>query len=751
MPSDWPLPGRIDLARHDLPHPSSTTEWWYLNAHVELAAGREASLFAAFFRILSGKDAQGLPTYAHSVAWALSDPRGGVYASDSRVDAQAPRLGLERIKNGRGSRDPRLNRAISELLEQGRVPAPDRVFDGPVALAGDRLGLDFGGLLFSSQGDGTYRLSLRDHGGQNGCELVFAPEKPAIRHGDDGVVHGPDGEEMFYYFLPRCRVKGEVTLAGEHLGVVRGQGWYDHEFGRPASDAGAGAIAYDPQGPKFERTEVAWNWLAAQLDDGTDVSAYALVRNSDGKVLQQCAVVVDPKGERAAFHELTLTPERPWRSIRTFHDYPTQWTLAVPRAGLSLVLSASFADQEFVTVISKTAFWEGRCAVLGALHGKSLRGLAYVERSGFAPIPDLDSFFSAVGEEVRAAVARTLPLELSQAHAQELIASKDRPQYMDGVDTTQLSRALLAPIREVTDRGGKSWRSYAALACCEVVGGDSRRFSKWLAMPELLHVGSLIVDDVEDRSTVRRGGPAAHLVYGEPIAINAGTAAYFLTQHLLVGSGVELTAERKLRLYDLYFEAMRAGHAGQALDLDGLGAAMPEVVERGDGATLERRILATHRLKTAAPAASLARMGAVAGGGTDAQIDAVGRFFEALGLAFQIVDDILNLRGFRGGLKTRAEDITNGVVTLPIARAMSRLGPEQRRELWRVLQAKTTDAQVLSGAVELLESCGAVQSCADDARALVEEAWQRAEPLLSDSLSKVMLRAFGWYVLERHY
>src|SRR5206468_7485182 len=129
-----------------------------------------------------------------------------------------------------------------------------------------------------------------------------------------------------------------------------------------------------------------------------------------------------------------------------------------------------------------------------------------------------------------------------------LIASEGRTHYMEGVSLAQVGRALLAPIREITDRGGKSWRSYAALACCDVVKGDSRKFVQWLAMPELLHVGSLIVDDVQDQSELRRGGKACHLIYGEPLAINAGTAAYFITQRLLRTS--EVSARDKLRLYD---------------------------------------------------------------------------------------------------------------------------------------------------------------------------------------------------------
>ena len=149
-------------------------------------------------------------------------------------------------------------------------------------------------------------------------------------------------------------------------------------------------------------------------------------------------------------------------------------------------------------------------------------------------IETLDDFFSAVGKEVRKSVAGGAAVsELTYDQVRDLIANEELAHYMDGVDPQAMANTLIAPIREMADRGGKSWRSYAALACCDVVGGDSRKYVQWLAMPELMHVGSLIIDDVQDRSTVRRGGPTCHVVHGEPIAINSGTAAYFLTQHLL--------------------------------------------------------------------------------------------------------------------------------------------------------------------------------------------------------------------------
>jgi len=745
-PSDWPRPGPIDLALHDLPHRSSSTEWWYANAHLR-AGGRRISIFAAFFRVLAGRDPKtGENRYTHSATWAVTDVERKHYHGHSRLDRSAPRMGLERIKGGRGSRDGRVNRAMAEVLERGAMPSPDRFFESEVRVSEEKLELDFGGLRYERLDDGSYRLSLTDAHTKSAAELVFAPRKPAVRHGDDGLVRGPGGEDMFYYFIPRCAVTGTITLEGAAHAVESGDGWLDHEFGAVTATPTVTDAKPAAEGP---REDVAWNWIAAQLADGSELTAYSLVRCRDQKPLDQRAVLIDAQGNATTHAEIELVPDRTWRSLRTFFDYPTRWTLSVPAADLKLSLQASFEDQELVTTLSKPAFWEGRCEVSGTVKGSPVAGLAYLERSGFEPVKDLDEFFSAVGHEVRKSVARMAPLEPTPSDAQKLIGSDDRPHFLEGVHLPQLSRALIAPLRSITDRGGKSWRSYAALACCDVVGGDSRKFAAWLAMPELMHVGSLIVDDVQDKSAVRRGGPACHLIYGEALAINAGTAAYFMSQSMLAQA--EVTGPRKLKLYDLYFEAMRAGHAGQALDLDGLADLMPAAVESGDSGPLELRILATHRLKTAAPAAALARMGAVAGGGSEAQIEAVGNFFEALGLAFQIVDDVLNLRGFTGDLKTRAEDIQNGLVTLPVAKALARLPADQRAWLWRTLKDKPSDARVLSAVVEELESCGAIEACVVQARELVESAWTAAGPLLDDSLSKVMLRSFGWYVLERHY
>ncbi len=739
-PADWPGPGPIDLQKHDGPHASSTTEWWYFNGHFETLAGRKLSLFASFFRIVKGQDPVTKKLqYAHSVTWALTDASAGEYWSESRIDKDSPRLGLQKLDRGEGTQDPRMRRAIRELLERGQVPYPDQVFQGDVYVDTQRLDLDFDGQRFWKDESGAYHLFLRHAHLTLGAELVIRPEKGPVRHGQDGVVKGVSGEDMFYYFLPRCQVTGTLLLPGGAEGVSQGSGWYDHEFG----------LHQGITDEKKKGQDIGWNWVGLQLSDGRELSAYRMVDEDTGAVVGEGAILVDESGAGQRLQDVQLDGDAIWTSTRTFHDYPTHWRLQVPGAQIDLQLRAAVDDQEFITVISKPAFWEGRCTVEGVVGGKTVSGLGYIERSGQGNISNLDGFFGAVGRQVRKSVDAILPHQPTYEQTRDLVASKDREQNMRGVDIEQLARTMVKPVRTIVDRGGKSWRSYAALACCDVVGGDSRQYVQWLAMPELMHVGSLIVDDVQDKSDVRRGGPTVHKIFGDAIAINAGTACYFMGQKLLVGK--EMSAAKKLRLYDLYFESLRAGHAGQALDLDGLDHMMPKAVAEGGGDWLEERVLAVHRLKTAAPAASLARMGALVGGGSEAQIDGVGRFFESVGLAFQIVDDVLNLRGFKGNLKDRGEDIRHGKITLPVAKGLARLGAEDRAWLWRVVQSHTDDQGLVEAVIAKLEECGAIQACEDQSREMIESAWQALDPLVEPSMPKVMLRAFGWYVLERHY
>jgi geranylgeranyl pyrophosphate synthase/predicted secreted hydrolase len=747
-PPDWPGPGAIELSVQDLPHASATLEWWYLNCHLKTLSGRELSVFAAFFRQAADVRATGEFEYAHSVSWALCEPDRQRYWPKVAVDARAPALGLKKLGSGGQSQDDRLSRALRQVLERGKVPGPTRMFEGDARVESDELDLSYGRDRLSKTATGAYRLELHDERHQIDCKLVFTPQKPPIRQGDHGVIHGVADESMFYYFVPRCDVSGTITVAGETEAVVEGSGWYDHEFGAPPRSA----LAESPA--EASAAETSWRWTSVQLDGGTDVSVFLITRRATGEVLDNWTVLCRPDGSSETHRGAVLETLSTWQSTRSFVEYPTKLRLVVASADLDLELTAAFEDQEVLTVISDPGFWEGRVNARGTLDGRAVHGRGWLECKGFR-FANVGAFFEAVGKQVRGRLAALLPRNPESESLSNLVVRGDgvvrRPErYTDGVPSSTLVRALVDPIREIADRGGKGWRSYAALACIDAVGGDSRKFVHWLAMPELLHVGSLIVDDVEDASEVRRGGPACHRVHGQNHAINAGTAAYFLAEPPIWDD--DLPADAKLRVYRLYFDALRAGHAGQALDLEGLESEAASAVESGEARVLERQVLAIHRLKTAVPAAMMARVGAILGGGSEAQVEALGNFFEAIGVAFQIVDDVLNLRGFENDLKQRGEDIRQGKVTLPIARALGCLPLNARRWLWWTLRSQPAHQQrTVEKAIDLLESSGVLDDCMDLARHQVESAWQELDPILEDSQGKVMFRAFSWFVLERHY
>jgi geranylgeranyl pyrophosphate synthase len=183
----------------------------------------------------------------------------------------------------------------------------------------------------------------------------------------------------------------------------------------------------------------------------------------------------------------------------------------------------------------------------------------------------------------------------------------------------------------------------------------------------------------------------------------------------------------------------------------GLHDMIPAVVESGDARALEEAVLTIHRLKSAVPPSALVRVAVRIANGTPEQENMLAGLFEAYGLAFQIVDDVLNLRGFEGKLKNRGEDLVEGKITAPVAKAFGRLDREGRAALRDVLSTRSRDSAAVENVIALLEQCGALDDCMKEAVAIVEKAWAESVKLVADSQAKLRLRAFGWYLLERHY
>ncbi len=426
--SDWPEPsGPIDLSVHDLPHDSSALEWWYLNGHVE-AGGRQFSLFASFFRYKLEDDDPSGQTHAHSVTWALVDLDNKRYHPVSLLDPCTPRHALDRLDRPGEVRDALLRRAMREVFEADLVPLPDRALKEHGFVALDRLELDFGGQRFVKLGPNRYSLLLESQELGTGAEVVFDLKKDVVRHGDNGVVRGVEGEEMFYYFCPRCEVTGHVVVDGQRLEISSGSGWYDHEFGRE--------LAGEREGEDEDSAPwVGWNWLSAQLSDGSELSAYDLFTEDENDTRGHWLILISPDGKRTAYQDFEFQARGDWTSAYTFNTYPVRWRLVCEEAGVDVLVDPPFESQEFVTLLSRPGFWEGRVDVQGTLGGVEVTGRGLVERRGPDPVKKLRDFFDAVGTQTRRAIGELVPVEPTAEQAERIIfGGTGSARFLQGVD-----------------------------------------------------------------------------------------------------------------------------------------------------------------------------------------------------------------------------------------------------------------------------------------------------------------------------
>ena len=330
-----------------------------------------------------------------------------------------------------------------------------------------------------------------------------------------------------------------------------------------------------------------------------------------------------------------------------------------------------------------------------------------------------------------------------------------------------LHQHFFAPILHLTNRGGKCWRSFLGLVCIAALGVDPEPFKPFLAAIEVIHAGELVIDDIEDESPMRRGVPSVHTLWGIPTAINAGTASYFSFDTAMRSMSESLPPHTTVLLYQTFFETMRAGHVGQCLDIAGQQQSDLDDILAGriHPSILEKRIISAHRLKTAMVAANIAKMSATIAEASPSQTRALSIHFERVGIAFQIMDDVRDIRGSSNGgsyiindqnmtnnkpvLKRRGDDIRCGKFNIPIAKAGSMMPLNEAQWLWETVMRKTGNDDVTTQQViDKLEAYGIVDICVEEAQKMVNDSWANLEGHLKDSPAKILLRALGWYLVK---
>ncbi len=188
--------------------------------------------------------------------------------------------------------------------------------------------------------------------------------------------------------------------------------------------------------------------------------------------------------------------------------------------------------------------------------------------------------------------------------------------------------------------GGKRVRPILMMAGCQAVGGQPEKIMPAACAMECVHTYSLIHDDLPamDNDDLRRGKPTCHKVFGEAMAILAGDGLLTLAFELMAHPDLSSAASHLRQVEATRVFAKAAGHAGM------VGGQTADILNENTEITPERRNF-IHSRKTGALIRAAVEMGAILGGGTKKQIDALASYGEALGLCFQVIDDILDVVG----------------------------------------------------------------------------------------------------------
>ena len=243
-------------------------------------------------------------------------------------------------------------------------------------------------------------------------------------------------------------------------------------------------------------------------------------------------------------------------------------------------------------------------------------------------------------------------------------------QYLGDGEPVSLYKA----ISDLLGRGGKRLRPSLCLMACDLVGGDINNAVPTAVCIELFHNFSLVHDDIEDNSKLRRGEPTLHIKYGLPTAVHAGDGLYALCYKALIANRQLLGLELAWKIFEEIAVQSIVLLEGQAMDLE----------FKNKHVMSESEVIEVLRRKTAKLFAVSAKCGAVAGGASMEVAEELGTAWEYIGIAFQIRDDILNIEGEEEKYGKRiGEDIAEGKPSLLLINCLEQCTASEKEEIYK--------------------------------------------------------------------
>jgi octaprenyl-diphosphate synthase len=284
----------------------------------------------------------------------------------------------------------------------------------------------------------------------------------------------------------------------------------------------------------------------------------------------------------------------------------------------------------------------------------------------------------------------------------------------------------------IVNSGGKRLRPLVVLLAARACQHSGTGHQLLAAVVEFIHTATLLHDDVVDSSDLRRGQASANQLWGNEASVLVGDFLYSRAFEMMVSLG-------SMRVMEVMAHTTNTIAEGEVMQL--LNCRSPEVTEQ--------RYLETIRRKTAALFEAATRLGAVLAHQSSAAEEALAAYGRHLGIAFQLVDDVLDYSGNPAEIgKNVGDDLAEGKPTLPVINALMRGTPAQQKLLREVIVSDGRER--IAEVLETIESTGSLAYTARLARQQAGEA-RAALASIPDSPFKTALSDLALFAVERHY
>jgi predicted secreted hydrolase len=351
------VPGyRFSFPRDHFSHPEFQTEWWYYTGNLHTPEGRRFGFELTFFR--QGLGQKG----SHQQASDRTATPAEVWEVQ---DLWLAHLALSDLDGNRFLHTERLNRSGAGIA--GADAAQARVWNGNWQ-AQWKLDPLAPGAMMSQE-----LQAVADH---FSFKLAMITKKPPVIHGENGISQkaaGP-GRASHYISFTRLLTSGVILVEGQRF-QVEGQSWMDHEF-------------FTHQ---LAANQSGWDWFSLQFEDGSDIMLFQLRRKDGAPDPFSAGTYIDPQGRASHLtaKDFSLTPGKTWTSPNSGGHYPIEWSIKVPSLTLEAGLTTPLAQQELTGKTRSTpTYWEGAIEVTATRKGHSLKGVGYLEMTGYAgPVP----------------------------------------------------------------------------------------------------------------------------------------------------------------------------------------------------------------------------------------------------------------------------------------------------------------------------------------------------------------------------